>query len=204
MNKSNQYALQSKRKKRLAHAKNAGAKVLHSAGEMARDLVIGGMAGAALGAVLGRYSLLLGAGVSTAGYYYEKPALSALGLGMMASGTYQVVKPMNGTDGVDDQVEGLEGAKERLTAFGKGFSQKLWLDKFIPSLKTSEAVSGLGETQYFVYPNNPETSAVGELDMSAFDRIEAQINKNTQQYAKQQQVSGTDGVDGPLDEERIY
>lgn len=169
-----------------------------------QDLLVGALAGGTVGAAFGRWSLLAGVAANITGHLVEWHFLSSFGVGMMASG-FQAKAPSaatNGVDGAEDDLLGLNDAKERALAYGKGFAQKMWLDKLIPSLKPA-GVNGLGEVQYFVYPNeNP----VGAIDMSALDRLESQVSQSAQQYAGKQQVSGfgdIDGIEG-LDDDKIY
>lgn len=183
--------------------KGGTSKVELSAGFTVLDLLVGAALGGLTGAALGRWSLLAGAALNFAGNYWEQHAVSSFGVGMMASG-FQAKAPTAATNGVDgtDDLFGLADAKDRAIAYGKGFAQKMWLDKFIPSLKPA-GVNGLGEVQYFVYPNeNP----VGAIDMSALDQLEAQVSASAQQYSGKQQVSGLGYVDGfeGLDDDKIY
>lgn len=180
--------------------------VAKNAGFTALDFCIGAFVGGAVGSALGRWSLLAGAVTNFLGHHYEVHAVSSMGVGMMASG-FQAKVPSaatNGVDGTEADLLGLKDAKERVLSFGKGFAQKMWLDKVVPSLKPAASVNGLGEVQYFVYPNE---TTVGELDISALERLEAQVKQSAQQYAaKQSPVTGigdVDGLEGAI-EERIY
>lgn len=205
MKTKNKYSVSPGKQKLVDEVKKRGAsKAESAAGFLVLDFLVGAALGGLTGAAFGRWSLLLGAAVNVAGNYWEQHAVSSFGVGMMASG-FQAKAPSaatNGVDGADDDLLGLNDAKERALAYGKGFAQKMWLDKFIPSLKPT-GVNGLGEVQYFVYPNeNP----VGAIDMSALDKLEAQVSQSAQQYAGKQQVSGLgemEGVEG-LDDDKIY
>ena len=75
---------------------STGAKVKDAATELGKDLVVGVIGGGVAGAVLGRLSFIVGAAVSGVGHYAKSRIASALGLGMMASGTYQAMSGMNG------------------------------------------------------------------------------------------------------------
>lgn len=205
MKAKNKYSVSPGKQKLVDEVKKRGAsKVESAAGFLVLDFLVGAALGGLTGAALGRWSLLAGAAINVAGNYWEQHAVSSFGVGMMASG-FQAKAPSaatNGVNGTDDDLLGLNDAKERALAYGKGFAQKMWLDKFIPSLKPS-GVNGLGEVQYFVYPNeNP----VGAIDMSALDRLESQVSQSAQQYAGKQQVSGLDEMEGieGLDDDKIY
>ncbi len=202
----NKYSLSPGKQKLADEAKKRGtSKIEMSAGFMVLDLLVGAALGGLTGAALGRWSLLAGAALNFAGNYWEQHAVSSFGVGMMASG-FQAKAPTpatNGVDGTDDDLFGLADAKDRALAYSKGFAQKMFLDKFIPSLKPLAGVNGLGDVQYFVYPNeNP----VGAIDTSALDKLEAQVANSAIQYSGKQQVSGfgdMEGIEG-LDDEKIY
>ena len=156
-----------------------GAKVKDAATELGKDLVVGVIGGGVAGAVLGRLSFIVGAAVSGVGHYAKSRIASALGLGMMASGTYQTISGMNGKP-----AEGLQGVKERLLALKDDMKKRIFLDKVLKAKekkdeKTDEnGTNGLGQVQYFVYPNTEES--MGELDMSVLDKIHLDIqNKAT-------------------------
>ena len=154
----------------------------------------GGVAGAALG----RLSFIVGAAVSGVGHFAKNRIASALGLGMMASGTYQTVSGMNGKP-----TEGLQGVKERLLALKDDMKKRIFLDKVLKAKDTTETTTeekttnGLGQVQYFVYPNSEES--MGELDFSKLDDFH-QIIQN----------SATNGLNGEQEmgeveaQEKIY
>ena len=153
--------------------------------ESFKSLAIG-LAGAGIGAAIGKPSLAVGFGTTMIGHYMDQPRLSSLGVGMMASGGYQLASKTKSS------VEGLDGVKDRIKAFTENIKQQLYLDKFI-KLKAS-GTNGLGDVQYFKYPNN-------ELDMGALNALEDEINLSGDQY--EEQVSGAvfdDEVDGLEDE----
>ena len=167
---------------------STGEKVKDAATELGKDIVVGVIGGGVAGAALG-------AAVSGVGHFAKSRIASALGLGMMASGTYQTVSGMNGKP-----AEGLEGVKERLLALKDDMKKRIFLDKVLKAKapKTEEnATNGLGQVQYFVYPNSEES--MGELDMSALDKIHEAI-----------QTNATNGLNGELEmgivepSEKIY
>ncbi len=153
---------------------STGEKVKDAATELGKDIVVGVIGGGVAGAALGRLSFLVGAAVSGVGHFAKSRIASALGLGMMASGTYQAVSGMNGKP-----AEGLDGVKERLLALKEDMKKRIFLDKVLKAKepKTEEnATNGLGQVQYFMYPNSEES--MGELDMSALDKIHEAIQNN--------------------------
>ena len=172
---------------------STGEKMKDAATELGKDIVVGGIGGGVAGAALGRLSFLVGAAVSGVGHFAKSRLASALGLGMMASGTYQTVSGMNGKP-----AEGLEGVKERLLALKDDMKKRVFLDKVLKAKapKTEEnGTNGLGQVQYFVYPNSEES--MGELDMSALDKFHEQIQNHA-----------TNGLNGEMEmvepSEKIY
>jgi hypothetical protein len=172
---------------------STGEKMKDAATELGKDIVVGVIGGGVAGAALGRLSFLVGAAVSGVGHFAKSRLASALGLGMMASGTYQTVSGMNGKP-----AEGLEGVKERLLALKDDMKKRVFLDKVLKAKapKTDEnGTNGLGQVQYFVYPNSEES--MGELDMSALDKFHEQIQNHA-----------TNGLNGEVEmvepSEKIY
>jgi hypothetical protein len=150
------------------------------------------LAGAGLGAAIGKPSLLVGLGTTFAGHYFNQPRLASLGVGMIASGGYKLTAGLKGAD-----VGGLEGAKERFKTFSVNLKDNLYIDKFIKptaSKSLEEGTNGLGEAQYFKYPNN-------EANMAGLDAIEDEINRSAEQYSQSRQMSGYEDMAGA--DERI-
>jgi hypothetical protein len=89
--------------------------------------------------------------------------------------------PKDGLEGV------LEGAKERVMNFKDTFGQKLFLDKVLKSKeqkKEEETTKGVGEVQYFTYPENKELGEGKELDLTALDRLEKQVIESGNSFSK--------------------
>lgn len=169
----------------------------NSAIESVKDLVVGVIGGGLAGAAVGKPSLLVGFGTSLIGHYMGSSMATSFGLGMMASGGYQI------SSGAVNGLSGLDGAKERMKAFGTNIKQRLYLDKIIKpkeeSKEKEEGTNGVGSVQYFKYPQK-ETQ---ELDMSGLDEIENAIARSGEQF-QQKQMSGTyDEVSG-LEEDKLY
>lgn len=107
--------------------KQTGVSPLKQTGEgLLRDITIGVIGGGLASAILGRYSFVLGLGVAGYGHYSQNKMLSALGLGMMASGTFHA---LTGRD-QDDKKSVGEKVTERVDAFKSEVKRKLWLDYF--------------------------------------------------------------------------
>jgi len=165
---------------------STGDKVKDAATELGKDLVVGVIGGGVAGAVLGRLSFIVGAAVTGVGHYAKSRIASALGLGMMASGTYQTMSGMNGKP-----ASGLNGVKERLLALKDDMKKRIFLDKVLKAKEKKEektdeeGTNGLGQVQYFVYPNAEES--MGAVEMNALDTIQKQIQESGMRF---NQVSG--------------
>lgn len=169
-----------KRKRALngtSTAKTTGAKVKDSVIQTGKDLLIGVIGGGIAGAVIGKPSLLIGAGVTGYGHYANKPTLTTFGIGMMAASGFNA--GVNSTQGIDGF--SAEDVKARIMNFKDSFTSKLFLDKIIKK-KTGESTNGVGAVQYFEYPNENK-----ELDFSALDRLQNQIVQSGIDYKKNMQ-----------------
>lgn len=157
--------------------KTTAAKVKHSAIATGKDLLIGVIGGGIAGAVIGKSSLLIGAGVTGYAHFANKPTLTIFGIGMMAaSGSNAGANSTQGIDGFS-----AEDVKARIMNFKDSFISKLFLDKIIKK-KTGESTSGIGAVQYYDYPNGNK-----ELDFSALDRLHNQIVQSGIDYKKNMQ-----------------
>lgn len=148
--------------------------------ETGKDLVIGVIGGGFAGAMIGRASLLVGVAVTGIGHYTNNRLISTFGLGMMAASGFQTKK--DGVSGPENQ-EVLEGAKERAMAFKDSLSEKLFLDKILK--KKDTGTNGMGEVQYFTYPDQGQLGA-GEVDLTALDQLEQQVAQSAANYRSQQ------------------
>lgn len=156
-----------------------------------RDLIIGGLGGALSGKMIGRPSLLIGMAVSGVGHYFGSSTTAMFGVGLMASGGLQTLNSMsNGR-----QKKGVESVKERFNEFSQNLKHQLYLDKLIPSKKSTEkdeeGTNGVGNVQYFKHPNSDESEMNGaELDFSEANKLEQQIEASAKAYAQKQGMSG--------------
>lgn len=186
----------SQRKKALhgtdTTAQTTGGKIQHSVLQTGKDLLIGVIGGGIVGAVVGKPSLLIGAGITGYGHYSGKSMLTTFGIGMMASGGFYSAKggSPTGTQGIEGFSK--EDMKARILSFKDSVTSRLFLDKIIKK-KVSEnstesganGTEGVGAIQYFTYPNQNK-----ELDFSALDQLENQIVKSGAEYQKS--IQGTD------------
>jgi hypothetical protein len=165
--------------------------------EAVKSLAVGVIGGGLAGAAIGKPSLAVGLGTTLTGNFLNVPLLSTFGVGMMASGGYQIGAGLKGTDGLD-------GAKDRMKAFGQNLKERLYLDKMIKKKDGTNGVNGVGEVQYFKYPQK-------ELDMGSLDNLEQQIARSSEEFAAARQIAGNDDevsgtedyIEG-LDDEKIY
>lgn len=163
----------------------------HSAIEAVKDLVVGVVGGGLAGAAIGKPSLLVGLGASLIGHYSGMPLATSFGMGMMASGGYQISSGTNGLSGMDE-------VKERIKEFGANIKQRLYLDKILKP--KTETTNGMGTVQYFKYPSSESQ----EVDMGSLETIEKEIAKLGEQYENKQMSGAYEDMSGMDDEDKIY
>lgn len=181
---------------------------LASAGELAKDLLIGVGAGALLAKITSPASFYVGLPITYAGYMLGSRSLTSLGLGTMS---YGVVSSLG-----MGAVGGKTTMKEKFHELGQEFKQRLLLDKMLKSKKadtstppaTTTPVSGTEKVRYFMYPDQGQVSGPGDLDMSALERLNAQVEQSARAYKAQnpeprQSVSGLAGALQEMMNERI-
>lgn len=159
--------------------------------ETGKDLLVAVLGGGLIGSAIGRPSLAVGLITTGSGHYTQNRLLTLLGIGIMAANGFQRGKTVNG-------LEGLDGIKERLTAYKENFSEKLYLDKIIKQKSATAAANGIGELQYFNYP--------GEMNggLNALDTIEQQLIESGMQF-QQMQGAAMPEMEAEEDwEERLY
>jgi hypothetical protein len=155
--------------------------IKNSSLETGKDILIGVIGGGLVGAAIGKPSLIIGIAATGIGHYTGNKLVQILGLGMMAGGTVKTAT-VSGLGGMD-------GIKERLQVFKASLSDKFYLDK----LKKKGGTSGIGELQYFTYPD----SSMGEL--AALSDIERQIEESAMQFRGSGPLSDDDIQIGIID-----
>lgn len=105
------------------HSKNGTEKWKDTAKGMGTDLVVGVLGGGLVAAAIGKPALLVGLAVSGYGHYAQNKMISALGLGIMASGTMSALNSKAEAPVLTDRVR----------AFGEELKRKLFLDKLFPN-----------------------------------------------------------------------
>ena len=149
--------------------------------ETGKDILIGVVGGGITGYIIGKPSLLIGAGVTGYGHFADKPMVRTFGLGMMMGGGADAAKGLNGLTA--DEI------KDRVMKFKDGFFSKLYLDKVFKK-KTPPA-------QQKTPASENATNGFGELDLSELSKFEQQLLKNGQDFQKKQEAENktTEGVD---------
>ena len=170
----------------LVHKLETKGSAKNSAIESLKDLVVGVVGGGLAGAAFGKPSLLFGLGTSLIGHYMGSSTATSFGLGMMASGGYQITSGTNGVNGLG----AVDAAKERIKAFGKNLKARFYIDKIIKPKKKDEGTDGMGNVQYFKYPSDEKA-----LDLGALNSIEDQITRE----AEKQMSGADDDVSGTME-----
>ena len=189
--KKNTYKARAKKKGFMQHmSKSLETKgnVKNTLLETGKDLVVGVIGGGLIGAAIGKASLGVGALVTGAGHYANNNMATIFGIGMMAANGFQRGKSVSGLDGLD-------GVKERVQAYKETFSEKLFIDKLIA--KKTAAVNGIGNIQYFNYPNDVSG------DLAALDYIENQITESGMQQMQASEGSFANDITGMETDEII-
>jgi hypothetical protein len=199
MAKKNSYEKKAHRKHMLNGTEASAAKGEQSKTVTAITDVVAGVVGMATGAIIGRGSFFAGLAVIGGASYFRSRAAGAFGVGLMATGGYQLAS-------LHGNVSGIDGVKERLKAFKDDLKHRLFLDKIIKSKKPAEqtgeeGTNGMGEVQYFNYPNKELEG--GPLNFSALDQIERQIAMSAEKHAAKNGISGHSDEDMGAIEEHI-
>jgi hypothetical protein len=134
--------------------------------ETGKDILIGVLGGGLIGAAIGKPSMIVGIVTTGTGHYTGNRLVQLLGIGMMAANGFQRNATVSG-------LEGMDGVKERLQAFKESMKDRFYLDKII---KKKVGANGIGELQYFTYPDSMNGS------LAALDDIEDQIAENALQF----------------------
>ncbi len=139
--------------------------------EVGISVIGGGVAGA----VIGKPSFLIGLVLAGVGYYKGVSWLAPLGLGMMST-SHLISDKSNGVSGFDLKTE-TTNAKNRMLSFKDSLMQKTYLDKLIPSKKTTNARQN---------SNEESTEGFGSLEanLSALDDVERQLNSSANAFYK--------------------
>ena len=149
--------------------------------ETGKDILIGVVGGGITGVILGKPSLLIGAGVTGYGHFADKPFARTFGMGMMMGGGMNVANSaMNGLTA--DEI------KDRVMKFKDGFFSKLYLDKVFKKA-TPPAQQKT--------PTENATNGFGELDLSELTKFEQQVLQSGADFQKKKEAESktTEGIE---------
>lgn len=154
-----------------------------------RDVLIGVLGGGLASALLGRYSFIVGLGVAGFGHYSENKALSALGLGMMASGTFMALTGKK----QDEKKPKSERIKERLEAFKEELKQKFFLDKVLSEKEQMQKAEVKKEEAPVINDDKDESIAIFQpktAEEKAFLKSEMErIKKEAEEEAEKEFIA---------------
>jgi len=155
--------------------KEFNAKIKHTAMETGKDILIGVIGGGVAGLLLGKSSLLIGAGVTSYGHFENKPFFRTFGLGMMMGG---------GATAAQQAMSGLspDEIKSRIVSFKDSLLSKLYLDKVFKE-EAKKGVAGTDED--FVNMNG---LGENDLDFSALTKLEQQVLQSGHEFQKRKEI----------------
>jgi hypothetical protein len=155
--------------------KEFNAKIKATAMETGKDILIGVIGGGIAGLLLGKSSLLIGAGVTGYGHFENKPFFRTFGLGMMMGG---------GATAAQQAMSGLspDDIKARIVSFKDSFLSKLYLDKVFTDGAKKKTVEGADEDVV-----NMDGLGENDLDFSALTRMEQQVLQSGHEFQKKKE-----------------
>lgn len=145
--------------------------------ETGKNLVIGVIGGGLAGAAIGKPSLLIGLGITGLGHYFDQELVTMFGIGVMAANGFEKQPSVQGLSGMD-------GVKERVTAYKDNFVEKLYIHiQQMPEKKNEKkGTDGLGEIQFFNHQLDVEEMRKIENELKQeldhLDHIEKQIENS--------------------------
>lgn len=164
--------------------------------ESAKDIA-SGLLGAATGAIIGRPSFFVALPAIFVAEYVDNKLLKNFSVGMLSSGGYKLAKGLSGVE-----LTGLEGAKQRLKAYGEDLKQRLYLDKLtaLVGRKKTEVTKGADGTGATAGIEGAEQfDPLSALSIGALENIEQELLRQSQQH-----VSGNYEDMSGLDEDINY
>jgi hypothetical protein len=141
----------------------------NSAIETGKDLLVGAVGGGIVGAMLGKFSLLAGTGVTFLSHYYKKHVGQlgrAFGIAMMSSGSFEAL-PKQTVSGTEDKEQGvIEGITERIMTFKDDISKRFFLDKILAKKEATDKKTEK-KTDTTKKVTTPPTTAIPESTASS-------------------------------------
>lgn len=156
--------------------KEFNAKIKATAIETGKDILIGVIGGGVAGLLLGKSSLLIGAGVTSYGHFENKPFFRTFGLGMMMGG---------GASAAQQAMSGLspDEIKSRIVSFKDSLLSKLYLDKVFKEEAKKSGVAGADEDIV-----NMNGLGENDLDFSALTKLEQQVLQSGHEFQKKKEI----------------
>ena len=163
--------------------KEMNAKIKAAAWDTGKDFLIGVVGGGVAGILLGKSSLLIGAGVTGYGHFENKPFFKTFGMGMMMGG---------GATAAQQAMSGIspDEIKSRIVSFKDSLLSKLYLDKVFKEDAKNKSVSGADEDIV-----NMDGLGENDLDFSALTKMEQQVLQSGHDYQKKKEEE-TSKVEG--------
>lgn len=189
-NKKNSYAQKAKKNQLIKILKgemDSKGNVVASGILSLKDLVLVVIGGGVIAAVSGKVAIPIGFLITGAGHYTNNKLIQLLGVGTMAANSFPKAGTVQGLDG-------LEGVKERLSAYRESLKEKFFIDKILK--KGATPTNGIGDVQYFAYPDNLNS------DLAALDDIEEQLAQSAMQF-QGTMAEGNDFEMGLLETESV-
>jgi hypothetical protein len=199
MSKKNQYEQQSNKKSLLGATEEAPTANLSGKAtflEVTKDVLLGVVGGGYTGSYIGKPAFFLGLALTAYGHYNKNRLVTMFGFGMMAS---PLLPRANNAAKADQSFS--DAAKDRVSNFTDILKEKLFLDKLMKKKEEPPATAGIGDVQYFTYPQQNQLGQ-GEVDLTALDEIESQIAQSAAAYKNQQMsgmLPGNEGMESLLD-----
>ncbi|MFI5140751.1 MAG: hypothetical protein ACHQII_00215 [Bacteroidia bacterium] len=156
------------------------AKIKESAIETLKDVAIGVIGGGLTGLVLGKSSLLIGAGVTGYGHFENKPFFKTFGMGMMMGGSASAAGAGLSAVSADD-------IKARIVSFKDDIISKLYLDKVFKKDETKAPAAKKtleGAEEDIVNMNG---FGENEPDFSSLNKLEQQVLQSGHDYQKKKE-----------------
>ncbi|HXU28766.1 MAG TPA: hypothetical protein VN698_16170 [Bacteroidia bacterium] len=159
----------------MAVPKEMNAKIKAAAWDTGKDFLIGVVGGGVAGLLLGKSSLLIGAGITGYGHFENKPFFKTFGMGMMMGG---------GATAAQQAMSGLspDEIKSRIVSFKDSLLSKLYLDKVFKE----EAKKGVAGAEEDII--NMNGLGENDLDFSTLTKLEQQVLNSGHEYQKKKEI----------------
>ena len=147
-------------------------KLTQTAKGLGNDLLLGVIGGGLAGALLGRYSFIVGLGIAGYGHYSENKLMGTIGLGMMASGTAHAL--LGGKE-QNPKASLMENVSERVEGFKNELKRKVWIDKW----NTKDGLNGLFKKPTEQNQNNTNANQKSNASATTTEQLNGNNNSAT-------------------------